>query len=489
MTILEQIAAARRVSTPLIAVISPDPAATKDQIMRITNGAPALSWDVVHGLTAINDAGEKALATLTSDPGMTRDPVEALMLAQKLPEESMLFFRQAQRFIGATDVAHAIWILRDEYKQNFRTLFLLAPELTLPSELQHDVLVLDEALPTEAQLAEIVRQQYGNAGLELPPDFVIDRAVEALSGLAAFPAEQVSAMSLTKDGLQISDLWERKHQLINATPGLSVWKGGETFEDIRGIQNVLHFMRMLAASKRRPRAVVWLDEAEKQMAGAQGDTSGVSQRLHGKLLSYMQDSGATGLLFVGVPGSGKSLVAKATGATLAVPTIGIDLGSIMNSLVGASEGRMDAVLKVITAVSQGHALFIATVNNLALLSPELRRRFKRGTWFFDLPTREERSAIWTLYKQKLNLNYPVPQDENWTGSEIATCCELAADLECTLIEAAEFVVPVAVSAQDQIDRLRREASGRFLSATYPGVYRLEGNRTAATEQPTRQIKL
>lgn len=487
MTILEQIAAARRVSTPLIAVISPDPAATKDQIMRMTNGAPALSWDVVHGLTAINDAGEKALATLTSDPGMTRDPVEALMLAQKLPEESMLFFRQAQRFIGATDVAHAIWILRDEYKQNFRTLFLLAPELTLPSELQHDVLVLDEPLPTEAQLAEIVRQQYGNAGLELPPDFVIDRAVEALAGLASFPAEQVTAMSLTKDGITLAELWNRKRQLIDATPGLSVWKGVESFDDIGGIEQVKRYLHMIAKGRNRPRAVIFQDELEKQMSGAQGDTSGVSQRMHGKLLSYMQDHQASGLLFLGPPGSGKSLAAKAAGNLMGIPTIAVDLGNVMNSLVGASEGRMDALLKVVTAVSQDHALFVATSNNLSAVSPELRRRFRKGTFFFDLLSREERQIVWALYKRKYDLNDAVPQDEGWTGSEIASCCEHAWEFGCTLIEASAFIVPVSVSAAAQIQQLREQASGRFLSASAPGVYRLE---TSKPDQPSsRQIKL
>lgn len=491
MNLLEQIQAARRVSTPLIAVISPDPAATKDQILRATNGHPALAWDVVRGLTGINEAGEKALATLTSDPGMTRDPVEALVLAQKLPEESMVFFHQAHRFIGATDVAHAVWLLRDDFKQNFRTLFLLAPELTLPSELQHDVLVLDEPLPTEGQLGQIVRQQYGNAGLELPPDFVIERAVEALSGLAAFAAEQVSAMSLTRDGIALPELWQRKQQLIDATPGLSVWKGGESFEeDVRGIEQIERFFRMQAAGRNRPRAIVWFDELEKQVAGAQGDTSGVSQRMHGKFLTYMADHKVSGVMFLGHPGSGKSLAAKAAGNLMGIPTIQVDLGTAMNSLVGASESRMDGLLKIITAVSQDHALFIATSNNLAAISPELQRRFSKAMYMFDLPEREERAPIWQLYKRKYDLNFPVPPDEGWSGADIARCCEIAWEYNVSLIDAAEFVVPIAVRAAQQVERLRQEASGRFLSAHHPGVYRYNRDRTPTLEQPaSRQIKL
>ena len=50
-----------------------------------------------------------------------------------------------------------------------------------------------------------------------------------LLGLAAFPAEQVLAMSLSRTGLDLDQLWERKRQVIEQAPGLSVWRGGETF--------------------------------------------------------------------------------------------------------------------------------------------------------------------------------------------------------------------------------------------------------------------
>ena len=60
------------------------------------------------------------------------------------------------------------------------------------------------------------------------------RAVDALLGLAAFPAEQVVAMSLSKRGLDHDQLWERKRQVIEQAPGLTVWRGGEAFTDVGG---------------------------------------------------------------------------------------------------------------------------------------------------------------------------------------------------------------------------------------------------------------
>ena len=54
----------------------------------------------------------------------------------------------------------------------------------------------------------------------------MQRAVDALIGLAAFPAEQVVAMSLSKQGLDAEQLWERKRQIIEQAPGLKIWRGG-----------------------------------------------------------------------------------------------------------------------------------------------------------------------------------------------------------------------------------------------------------------------
>ena len=54
------------------------------------------------------------------------------------------------------------------------------------------------------------------------------------------------------------------------------------------------------------------------------------------------------------------------------------------------------------------------------------------------------------------------------------CCRLAALLDVPLAEAAQHVVPVAVTAAEQVERLRSWASGRCLAASAPGVYRRDG---------------
>ena len=65
---------------------------------------------------------------------------------------------------------------------------------------------------------------------------------------------------------------------------------------------------------------------------------------------------------------------------------------------------------------------------------------------------------------------PLSGPSVWTGAEIKSCCRLAALLDVPLVQAAQNVVPVAVTAGDKIESLRQWASGRCLSADRAGVY-------------------
>jgi hypothetical protein len=71
----------------------------------------------------------------------------------------------------------------------------------------------------------------------------------------------------------------------------------------------------------------------------------------------------------------------------------------------------------------------------------------------------------------LDRDQPQPEDTGWTGAEIRSCCRLAALLDVPLMQAAQNVVPISVTAAESIERLRTWASGRCLSANQPGIYR------------------
>lgn len=506
-TLLDQFKAARRAGVPIVAISTPDPAATIESIFRecsagTLNGSggrptPMVEWDVIRGLRPAFDSNcaKAALAGLGSAVEEAQHPIEAARVAARLPGDgelrmvdgdgnttnsstrgTVLFFHLANRWLGEPALIQAIWNLRDEFKHNGRMLVLLGPSIELPAELAGDVIALDEPLPAAEQLVEIVAHVAGAAGQQVPPE-VSQRAVEALTGLPAFAAEQVTAMSLTKAGLDLDGLWERKRQQIDSTPGLRVFRGsvpggtGGKLSEIGGVEVIKQFIARVMGGKARPQCVVFIDEIEKMLAGTRGDTSGVAQDQLGVILSYMQDTNATGLIFIGPPGSAKSMVAKAAGNLAGVPTIQLDLGGLKGSLVGQSEQQLRAALKVVTAVSNSRSLWIATCNSIGELPPELRRRFTLGTFFFDLPDAAERRAIWEIYLAQHGMpSGPTPNDDGWTGAEIRQCCDLAWRLGCSLVEASQFVVPVSRSAAEQLERLRSQADGKFLSASRPGLY-------------------
>ena len=477
--------AARRVSTPLVGVQTPDMAATIDTLVKAANGGanpPAcIQHDLVRGLTGINDEGAKQLAKVLQDKGIdaatTGNPVEALTLAQSFPPGSILFVMNAQRLYSELSVIQAIWNLRDTFKLNRRMLVLLGPSLRLPAEIEGDVIVLDEPLPSPAEYAELIAKQYENADLPAPKADVLERATDAVMGLPQFAVEQVTAMSLSKtlQGIDLDLLWDRKRTAIGQTPGLSVWQGGESYDAIGGCSNIKRFLDRLIGGRTKFNAVVFIDEIEKAMAGSSGpvgDSSGTSQDQLMQLLTFMQDKRTPGMIFIGHPGVAKSAIAKATGNKAGVPTIQMDLGGMKASLVGQSEERIRQALKVVDAVSGGRPLFIATCNDIGVLKPELRRRFKLGTFMFDLPDGDERDEIWQIYLKKFELdtNATRPEDFDWTGAEIENCCELAWALDTTLVDAARYIVPIAKAAAQRVDKLRRDADGKFISASYEGVY-------------------
>ena len=220
--------AARCVSTPLVAVRTADPASTTHFIIETLKQGrelpPLLGWDVVRGLYAIGrDSGEELARVLGERQAATIGPVDALLLAQQLGEDRILLYSNAHRFWNDPGVMQGIWDLRDPFKATGRILVLLAaPGATLPQELGQDVLVLDEPLPPTSHLEQIVRETFNAPKLVEPERPVIAKAVDALVGLAAFPAEQALAISLVKRQLDTEDLWERKRQIIEQIPGLSV---------------------------------------------------------------------------------------------------------------------------------------------------------------------------------------------------------------------------------------------------------------------------
>jgi hypothetical protein len=113
-------------------------------------------------------------------------------------------------------------------------------------------------------------------------------------------------------------------------------------------------------------------------------------------------------------------------------------------------------------------------NAATVMRPELQSWFSDGLWFFDLMTEAERIAALSFYVTRYKLTKAqtakLPDFDGWTGREIRNLCRSAANTGITLVEAAQFVVPMARSRALEIKRLRSEANNKFLDAAKPGPY-------------------
>lgn len=491
---------ARKVSTPIVVIHTADQVATVEALCNDTSEDPGIgqnhvvvTWDAsagAHGYIRDTEddktsAGAKFCRAQKWTADNTTGFVEALQLAigqsaqqQALPMGGVLFMFNAHRQLvsmepGATASAiQAVANVRDHFKSNLRTLVLLCPAMTVPPEFAQDVVVLRHALPGPEKLCEIVDAIAKAASLPVPEPEMKAKVVEATSGLSAFAAEQVIALSLTKEGINLDQVWERKRVAIEQTPGLKVWRGKERFDDIVGLDAIKRRLTRRLSGRSPIGVVVWLDEIDKVLANVEHDTSGVRMDQLRTLLTEMENNEWEGVLAAGLPGGGKSLLAKAFGNEAGVPTIALDLAAMEGSLVGESEARLRHAVSVIHAVGGGRAYIFATSNNATVMRPELQRRFTGGFFWFDIVTKAEREAAWAYYTTKygLDVSMPRPDDDAWTAAEVRNCCREAWNSNLTLVEAAEFIIPVAQARGAEFDEMRKAANGRFLDASKPGKF-------------------
>ena len=472
MTLTDEFFAARRVSTPIVVIRTTDAASVMSSLT--DSAGITVQWDAAQGFAARTELGSAAIAEMTDGNPQVLNPADAMFQLSNVQSGSIVFVLNAHRIWQDIATVQAIWNLRDRFKSNGRTLVLLTtPEATLPRELDSDVIVIDDTLPGSDALAQIVTTQYDNVEppLPLPDTATLRKAVDALKGLSTFVAEQVVAMCLTRSGIDMDQLWERKRQAVEQTPGATVFRKRISFKDIGGHDGLKRDLLREVTSKRPVKVVVIFDEFEKSMAGSSGDTSGVSQDASKVVLTYMQDNDVRGTILFGHPGAGKTLVAKAMATEADCLCIMADMGAMKGSLVGESEAKIRQFFNTVSAIAgEGGAFFVATCNSTGALTTEMRRRFKTGFYFVDLPTRQEKDLVWDIHMHKRCIQQELPDDTNWTGAEIESCCEKADNYDITLIEAAQSIVPIAKAQPELIDGRRSEANRRLLSSTTGKAY-------------------
>lgn len=490
---------ARNAGVPLLAVETTDEFALARSLKTACNenpnwkNNPFIVWDCVTGPHTIDEDDERSQAAILRLGQSQTDMQEAAFFVSalsgnneedhkpRLVANTLVLMLGAKDWLGKPHVKQGIKNLRDQFKRNGRTLVLLSPDFELGS-LQDDVILLEESLPDEEAILAMIDKldkatnlAAKKQGLTREPTSLDIRkaAMKAVIGLPPFVTEQILAMNMRRKDIDVEGCWLTKKKQIEMTRGLSLYRGGEKFADLGGLDHIKEYLSSIMKGKNQPEIIVWLDEVEKTGLANRQDTSGVNQDQEGTLLTYMEDYDVFGVMLLGVPGAGKSAICKAVGSEFDRVVIRLDLGAIQDQYVGASQNNLRRALKMITAIGGKSTLWLATSNSIEGLSGAMRQRFV-DTFFFDLPDRDERLPIWKIWMERKGLtgDTPYTSDEGWVGRNIAKCCDKAFRRGSTIEDAARWITPVAVTAREDIKSLRLGAHRRYLSATHEGLYEM-----------------
>ena len=211
-------------------------------------------------------------------------------------------------------------------------LVLVVPyEFRVVSEIEDCVTVLDLDLPTSPELTEVLEGTFETLEDRFRPSYSeeqTERLINAGLGMTGTEFETAVSRSLVDNrsklpNIPLDDLaqsiMDLKTEIVKRSEVLEVMPAGKMSE-VGGLENLKQWVRM-----------------RKHCFTEQARAFGVDR--------------PKGCALIGVPGSGKSLSAKAIAHELGLPLIKFDVSRVFSSLVGSSEGKVRAALKQIDAMA------------------------------------------------------------------------------------------------------------------------------------------
>ncbi|WP_242561638.1 MULTISPECIES: AAA family ATPase [Pandoraea] len=477
-----------------------------------------LHWSLASGLMGID--GEKIDKGASGQLTPTQAALRVLDEIAAFPEPAVFVLKDFHIFFGSSGgngVARLVDAtvcrkLRDlisllKLSPKPKNVVLLSPVMELPVELQKDIIVLDFPLPTSAELRALLgsmmeaNRASGRITIDLSPDGEEALANAAL-GLTMQEAENAFALAMVKDGRLCRDdvevIIDEKKQVIRKGGILEFIPRDKGMSDVAGLENLKRWL------KKRDRS--WSAEAKRY---------GLPP--------------PNGVLLTGVPGCGKSLIAKAISSGWQLPLLRLDVGRVFSGIVGSSEENLRRAIATAEAIapsvmwideiekgfgnvggagdsgtsSRVFASFltwmqekkkpvfvVATANNIQQLPAEMLRKGRFDEIFFvDIPTHKERAAIFKLHLARRLTDAVAVGDFQITESLLDTLAKLTegyvgAEIEQVVIAAlfdaysseralteADLVtsitntVPLSKTQAEQIIALRAWANERAVAAT------------------------
>jgi hypothetical protein len=451
------------------------------------------AWSSTEGLI---DTHESRISPC-SDPLHAIELIEALFAADS--PRHVVLLRDLQPFLEQGDplLVRRLKDLLRLAKANGHAVILLGCRTKLPLELEHEITPIDFPLPAPEQLAPVLDGILRSAALEDTPEAIKEAATQSALGLTTTEAENAFALSVVETGgIDPTVIAREKARTLKRGGLLEVVETSTHLGDIGGLGNLKE----------------WL----LRRAGAFGASA----------KSYGLPS-PKGLLIVGIPGTGKSLTAKATASAFGLPLLRLDMGRVFGGIVGQSEANLRTVIQTAEAIApcvlwideiekgfsgsassgstdggtssrvfgsflswmqekQKPVFVVATANDVSKLPPEFLRKGRFDEMFFvDLPDAQERQQIWDIVIARYG-RMPADYDtaalaracEQFTGAEIEAAFIDAlheAYFESTeprpsgITAAISHTVPLAQLMDQRINALRQWAQGRARDAATPGA--------------------
>lgn len=442
-------------------------------------------WTVTHGIV---EYGQPRNVTQHN----TVSPEAAIEWATRQRDAALFVFKDLHPFVDSPAVTR--W-LRDaiaSFRGSQKTLVLMSPVQQIPIELEKEVAVLDYPMPDMAELNQVLSHQIEvTRGRRITTE-TREKLLKAALGLTKDEAEKVYRKAHVTAGClteaEVGIVLSEKKQLIRRNGILEYIEEDETIDSVGGLEELKHWLRQ--------RSNAFTERAREY---------GLPQ--------------PKGMLILGVPGCGKSLIAKTTSRLWGLPLLRLDMGRVYDgSMVGRSEANLRNALKTAESISPA-ILFIdeldkafagsagsadsdggtssrifgsfltwmqektspvfvmATANRVERLPGEFLRKGRFDELFFvDLPNAEERKDIFRIHLTKrkrdttrFDLDQLANVSDGFSGAEIEQALvaamyeAFAQDREFTqldIIAAVKATQPLSKTMSEQVAALRDWARQR-----------------------------
>ncbi|MFQ3615020.1 MAG: AAA family ATPase, partial [Cyanobacteriota bacterium] len=252
-------------------------------------------WTVTHGIVEYGNP-----RSLTQHNTQSPQPAIQWVMEQKDP--AICVFKDLHDFLDNTEVKRWIRDAIFSLKGSHKTILLMSPVQVVPVELEKDISVVDFPLPDMPALERTLNRQLEQTPRSgsLTPD-TREKLVKAALGLTQDEAEKVYRKAVVMHGrlseAEVEIVLSEKKQLIRRNGILEFIEEDETIDAVGGLEEL----------KR------WLS----QRSGA------FTERARAYGLPQPK-----GMLILGVPGCGKSLIAKTTARLWGLPLLRLDMGRV-----------------------------------------------------------------------------------------------------------------------------------------------------------------